>query len=134
MKPLFILFLVCVSLAGYAQTPPPAKEFTVGVSASNVEIAANETREIEITILRSKSYLKGSTVMGLSSSLPKGIDVVFSPDKGEFETTRMIIKASEVVAPGQYSLIVNATLRGKTKASIVKLNVTGKTIASDGKQ
>jgi hypothetical protein len=64
---------------------------------------------------------------------PKGIEVTFSPEKGNFDVTKVIIKSSNAV-PGQYSLIVNATLNGKTKGSIIKLSVSDKVIASDGKQ
>ncbi|HMG88423.1 MAG TPA: hypothetical protein VK589_00135 [Chryseolinea sp.] len=134
MKPLAILLLVSVSLAGYSQTQTPEKEFVIVLSQDNVEISGSESKEVEIKILRSKAYLKSSAVMGLSSALPKGIEVTFSPEKGNFENTKVIIKSSEVVAPGQYSLIVNATLNGRTKGSIIKLNVIDKVIASDGKQ
>ena len=133
MKPLVILFLVSLSLAGYSQTQTPKKEFAIVLSQDNVEISGSESKEIEITILRSKAYLKSSAVMGLSSSVPKGIEVTFSPEKGNFEVTKVIIKSSNAV-PGQYSLIVNATLNGKTKGSIIKLSVNDKVIASDGKQ
>ena len=133
MKPLVILFLLSLSLSGYTQTQTPKKEFAIVLSQDNVEISGSESKEIEITILRSKAYLKSSAVMGLSSSLPKGIEVTFSPEKGNFEVTKVIIKSSNAV-PGQYSLIVNATLNGKTKGSIIKLNVSDKVIASDGKQ
>jgi hypothetical protein len=133
MKPLALLFLVSLSLSGYAQTQTPKKEFAIVLSQDNVEMSGNESKEIEITILRSKAYLKSPAVMGLSSSLPKGIEVTFSPEKGNFELTKVIIKSSNAV-PGQYSLIVNATLNGKTKGSIIKLNVSDKVIASDGKQ
>lgn len=134
MKPLAILLLVSVTLAGYSQPQTPKKEFAIVLSQDNIEISGNESKEVEIKILRSKAYLKSSAVMGLSSALPKGIDVAFSPEKGNFESTKVIIKSSEVVAPGQYSLIVNATLNGKTKGAIIKLNVIEKVIASDGKQ
>ena len=133
MKPLVILFLLSLSLSGYTQTQTPKKEFAIVLSQDNVEISGSESKEIEITILRSKAYLKSSAVMGLSSSLPKGIEVTFSPEKGNFEVTKVIIKSSNAV-PGQYSLIVNATLNGRTKGSIIKLNVSDKVIASDGKQ
>ena len=133
MKPLALLFLVSLSLSGYAQTQTPKKEFAIVLSQDNVEMSGSESKEIEITILRSKAYLKSSALMGLSSSLPKGIEVTFSPEKGNFEVTKVIIKSSNSV-PGQYSLIVNATLNGRTKASIIKLNVSDKVIASDGKQ
>ena len=133
MKPLVILFLVSLSLSGYTQTQTPKKEFAIVLSQDNVEISGSESKEIEITILRSKAYLKSSAVMGLSSSVPKGIEVTFSPEKGNFEVTKVIIKSSNAV-PGQYSLIVNATLNGRTKGSIIKLNVSDKVIASDGKQ
>ena len=133
MKPLALLFLVSLSLSGYTQTQTPKKEFAIVLSQDNVEMSGSESKEIEITILRSKSYLKSSAVMGLSSSLPKGIEVSFSPEKGNFEVTKVTVKSSNAV-PGQYSLIVNATLNGRTKASIIKLNVSDKVIASDGKQ
>ncbi|HEX6893127.1 MAG TPA: hypothetical protein VF141_20600 [Chryseolinea sp.] len=134
MKPLVILFLAFVSLAGYSQTQAPKKEFAIVLSQDNVEISGSESKEVVIKLLRSKAYLKSSAVMGLSSALPKGIEVTFSPEKGNFESTTVIIKASEAVAPGRYSLIVNATLNGKTKGSIIKLNVAEKVIVSDGKQ
>ena len=132
MKPLTILFLVCISLVGYSQTQTPKKEFTLVLSQDNIEIAGSESKEVDITILRSKAYLKSTATMGLSSAVPKGIEVAFSPEKGNFESTKMTIKSSEVIAPGQYSLIINATLNGKTKGAIVKLNVVDKVIASDG--
>ena len=134
MKPFALLLLVTVSLSGYSQLQTPTKEFAVVLSQDQVDIAASETREIEIRILRSKSYLKGSATLGLSSSVPQGIEVSFSPETGNFETAKVIIKSSESAAPGQYSLVINAKLNGKTKGAIVKLNVRDKVIASDGKQ
>ncbi len=134
MKPLVVLFLMSLSFSGYTQTQMPKKEFAIVLSQDNVEISASESKEVEINILRSKAYLKSSAVMGLSSSLPKGIEVTFSPEKGNFDMTKIIIKSSDVVAPGQYSLIVKATLNGRTKGAIIKLDVRDKVIASDGKQ
>ena len=134
MKPLALLILVSISQLGYAQHQTPLKEFAIVLSPEKVDISSNETKEVEIIILRSKSYLKGTVTLGLSSSLPQGIEVSFSPETGNFETAKVIIKSSETVVPGLYSLIINAKLNGKTKGSIVKLNVTDKVIASDGKQ
>jgi len=134
MKPLAILFLLSISLVGYAQPQTPPKEFAVILSEDNVDISANETKEIEIRILRSKSYLKSSATLGLSSSLPPGIELSFSPETGNFETAKATITSSDKVVPGRYSLIINAKLNGNTKGSIIKLNVSDKVIASDGKQ
>lgn len=134
MKPLVLLFLLSISLVGYAQPQTPTKEFAVVLSEDNVDISINEIREIEIKILRSKSYLKSSATLGLSSSLPQGIEVSFSPETGNFETAKVTIKSLDTVVPGRYSLIINAKLNGKTKGSIIKLNVSDKVIASDGKQ
>ncbi len=134
MKPLALLFLLSISLVGYAQPQTPSKEFGIVLSQENLDISANETKEIEIKILRSKSYLKSSATLGLSSSLPQGIEVSFSPETGNFETAKVTIKTSDAVVPGRYSLVINARLNGKTKGSIVKINVIEKVIASDGKQ
>ena len=134
MKPLALLVLMSVSLMGYAQTQAPMKEFAIVLSPDNIDISSNETKEVEIKILRSKSYLKSPAILGLSSSVPQGIEVFFSAETGNFETAKVIIKSSDTVINGRYSLIINAKVNGKTKASIVKLNVTDKVIASDGKQ
>ena len=133
MKPLAFLILMMISVMGSAQPSAPAKEFAIVLSQDNIDISSNETKEIEIKILRSRSYLKGDATLGLSSSLPQGIEVSFSPESGNFETAKVIIKSSDSIAPGNYSLIINAKLNGKTKGSIVKVNVTDKTIASEGK-
>jgi hypothetical protein len=132
MKPLVFLFFLSISTIGYGQTQSPNKEFAIVLSRDNVQLSANETREVEITINRSKSYLKSSAVMGLSSPLPKGVEISFSPDKGTFETTTLQVKTNEAVVPGSYSLVISAKLNGKTKGSIIKLNITDKAIASDG--
>ena len=132
MKPLVLIILLATSTLGYGQTQAPKKEFAITLSQDKIQLSPNETREVQITISRSRSYLKSSAVMGLSSSLPKGIEVSFSPDKGTFETTTLQIVTNETVVPGSYSLVVKATLNGKTKGSIIKLNVTDKAIASDG--
>lgn len=134
MKPLALTLLVFTSLTAYTQAQTPAKEFVIMLSEDNVDIPGGESKEIEVKVLRSKSYLKSSAVLGLSSSLPDGIELTFSPDKGIFETSKVIIKASEAAASGRYSLIINATLNGRTKGSILKVTVPEKGIARDKKQ
>lgn len=131
MKPLVVLILVSAFSVGYAQTEAPKKEFVIELTQDNIQLTANETRDVEIRINRSKAYLKSPATMGFSSSLPKGIEATFSPDKGTFETTTLTIKSGEIVEPGVYQVIVRAVINGKTKGAIVKLSVTDKAIASD---
>jgi len=125
MKLLFLLILVPLhTLCSYAQNlEVPQKEFTLSVSHAVVELSGGETRKEEIKILKSKGYQKSKVKMGLSSSLPQGISITFNPDNGNFDLTEAIITVLPDVKPGQYSVILNATMNNKTKASVLKITI-----------
>jgi hypothetical protein len=112
--------LVAFSISGQ-NLEIPQNEFALSLSKEQLELSRGEKGELEIVILKSKSYQKSKAKMGVSSSLPKGVTITFSPDKGTFDSTLANVSIQAGAAPGQYMLILNATLNNKTKGSIIKL-------------
>ena len=121
-KFIFLLSLMLVALTVSGQNLEiPQNEFTLYFSEQQLEVSRGEKAELEILILKSKSYQKSKVKMGVSSSLPAGVTITFSPDKGTFESTQANVSIQADATPGQYTLILNATLNNKTKGSILKL-------------
>ena len=117
-----LLSLMLVALTGSGQNLEiPQNEFALSFSKEQLELSRGENGELEILILKSKSYQKSKAKMGVSTSLPAGVTVTFSPDKGTFESTQANVSIQADAAPGQYMLILNATLNNRTKGSILKL-------------
>ena len=122
MKIGFSFGLLVVGLAVSAQNLEiPQKEFTISCCKDQLELSRGENKQLDIIILKSRGYQKSKTTMGISSSLPKGVAITFDPDKGNFDTTTVTIRIEEDAAPGEYSIILNATLNYKTKGTILNL-------------
>lgn len=99
----------------------PQNEFALSFSKNLLELSRGETEELEILILKSKRYQKSKVKMGVSSRLPKGVMVTFNPAKGNFDSSKATISIQPDATPGQYLLILNATLNNKHKGVILKL-------------
>lgn len=113
-----------MSVSGYAQEKTaPRTEFSVSLSENVVTIKPGETKQVTVSILRSKSYSRSAAKLGLSSSLPTGVTVAYEPAEGMFETTTASITAAPDSKAGEYQVILKTTLNNKVKGSIVKLVV-----------
>lgn len=121
-KIICLLTLMQFALTGSGQNLEiPQNEFALSFSKEQLEVSRGEKAELEILILKSKSYQKSKVKMGISSSLPNGVVITFDPDKGTFASTLAKISIEPDAAPGEYLLILNATLNNKTKGTILKL-------------
>jgi len=122
-----LLTLVFVNVLSYccAQSVDiPKKEFTVFIVEETATLTRGDHKNVDIRILKSKSYQKGKIKMGVSSSLPPGITITFDPETGNGDLIHATISTLPDTAPGVYSIIVNATINYKTKGSILKITVT----------
>jgi uncharacterized membrane protein len=124
-KSILTLFVFAISLAAQAQESKsaPRTEFTLDLSAATLKVNAGESSAIDLSILRSKTYKKSNAVLGLSTSLPEGITVEFEPNNGVIEKTNVKVIASRAAKPGEYLLILKATLQNHTKGATLKLVV-----------
>jgi len=124
-KSILIFALSVVALAGFAQeAATPRSEFILNLSANSLEASAGQTKEIEINLNRSKSYLKSNAVLGLSSGLPAGVTVVFEPSEGVITSSIAKISIAENTKPGNYMIIFKSTIQQKSKGATLKLIVT----------
>ena len=122
----FIVFaaVLMLSMSCYAQQVDiPQKEFGLALESESVTLSRGENKKVEVRILKSKSYQKSKVQMGLSSGLPSGITLSFDPEKGNVDASSATVTAGSDATPGEYSVIVNATMNYKTKGSILKIVV-----------
>jgi hypothetical protein len=132
MKTLFSLILVFVAMATLAQTKTelPRSEFVLNLSESTLAIKPGESKQIVVSILRSKAFAKSKATLGFSSALPQGITMVYEPTAGNFETSVLTISAEPTMATGNYQVVLNGTVNYKTKGSILKLSVSNENVAA----
>jgi hypothetical protein len=132
MKKLIFLLALVSATASMAQLPiVPPREFTVTLSESLITLKRGESKMVTVTIARSKSFSKAEAVWGVSSSLPKGVAIQYSPASGLSESSVATITAGPETPAGSYSLILNATLHYKTKGSVVTLVVADSDVAAN---
>jgi hypothetical protein len=120
--PLLTLLMVASEVNGQV-LEVPQNEFGLSFSKEQLELSRGDAGELEILILKSKGYQKSKARMGISSRLPKGVTITFNPDQGTFDSSMATISIQADAPPGQYILILNATLNNKTKGSILKLQI-----------
>lgn len=131
MKTVFILPLLFASIVTIGQNVEvPAKEFAVNLSENSVSIKPGETRQVTVTLLKSKSFAKDKATMGISNSLPQGITVQYDQSEGKFDSAVATISVGSAVGTGTYQLILSGTMNHKTKGSILKVNVGSENVAS----
>lgn len=129
----FITLLFSVVVAGvWAQTSPevPRNDYNLSVSETNLALKPGESRNVTVTLLRSKSYAKGTIKMSTSSTLPKGVTVQFSPAEGNFESTVATIAVASEVPSSTFYVIVSSEIYGKVKGKTLKVTVEGSSVVS----
>lgn len=124
----YILTIVLATAAMTAsvaqEKTAPRTEFTVELSASSLEVKAGETKELTLTLNRSKQYSKSKATLGLSSGLPQGVTVTFEPTDGVLESSVVKVAVAEHAKAGNYMIILNSTMQHKSKGATLKLVVT----------
>jgi hypothetical protein len=122
MKTLILLIVLLSPIVLFAQNLEiPRKEFSISFSDNEMVLSSGETKQVKIQVLKSRGYQKGKIKMGMSSWLPKGVTVTFDPDKGNFDISTATISVQTDAVPGEYNLILNATISYTTKGAILKL-------------
>lgn len=127
MKKLFPLILILsaavVSVSIAQDKTAPRSEYFVSLSEKIVNLKPGETKQVTVSLLKSKSYSRSKAKLGLSSTLPEGITVAFEPAEGVFDESVASISANSTAKEGQHQIIINTTINNKIKGSIVKVVV-----------
>lgn len=126
----YILTLVLFSLIGintYAQeSAAPRTEFTAALSETTLTIKPGESKNSTLTLNRSKSFSKSDATLGLSSGLPEGVHVTFSPAEGAISSTEVRVAVDETAKAGNYTIIIRSTIQNKNKGTTLKVIVPDK--------
>lgn len=127
MKKVLLIAIVLIvgSLnVGFAQEKAvPRTEYSVSLSESVVTLKAGETKQVTVSVVRSKAYSRSGAKLGLSTSLPAGITVAYEPAEGMFESSVASFTASADTKPGEYQVVLKTTVNNKIKGSVVKIVV-----------
>lgn len=131
MKTLFTLSFLFLVATSFAQTTElPRTEFNINLSESSLSIKPGETKQVTVSIARSKYYAKEKATFGFLSSLPKGITATYEPSEGNFESSVVTIVAASDATTGVYQLAPSATLNTKRKGTLLKLTVSNDQVAA----
>lgn len=127
MKKLFFFSIVLVAATltvGYAQEKTaPRTEYSVSLSESVITLKPGETKQLTVSLAKSKSYSRSTAKLGLSSSLPAGVTIGYEPTEGVFESSIASFTAAADAKAGEYQVVVKTTINNKIKGSIVKVVV-----------
>jgi len=124
MKNLLILAALTLTLQTAAQTlVAPRSEFAIALSEETIQVKPGEAKAITVAIARSKSFAKGEATWGFSTALPSGVTIAYAPSPETPDSEVATITVAPFVNVGSYSLLLNATVRYKTKGTILKLVV-----------
>ena len=131
MKTLFTLSFLFVSAMVVAQTKTelPRTDFVVNLSESSLTLKPGESKQVIVSIVRSKYYAKEKAILGLMGQLPKGITVTYEPAEGNFESSVATLSAAADVLPGTYNIVLSTMLSVKKKGEILKVTVAADQVA-----
>src|SRR4051812_31476889 len=120
MKTLLSIALLLVATVSGAQQ---RSEFSLDLSESIITVKPGTSRQVTVSIARSKGFVRGDVKMGLSNILPEGVTINYEPAVGNFSSSTATITTSSSVAEGTYQIILNGTIQNKTKGAILKVVV-----------
>jgi hypothetical protein len=127
---ILVLLFIEISFAASGQLANPKSEFALALSDPTISISGGESKEIKLSILRSKGYAKSPAQFGLSSAVPQGITVMFDKNASSTDYATVRISATNDVIAGNYMIILNTTIRNKKKGTTLKL-VVGEPLKED---
>lgn len=101
----------------------PKKEFLIELSEKNMIIKPGQSKKIEVTINRSKSYQKTAIVLELASSLPEGVSASFQAGVDPLVNQILIVTVSENVQPVTKTLILKGKSSRSSKGIMLNLEI-----------
>ena len=99
MKTIITSLFLLASVITFAQT----KDFAIDLSESSVSIKPGESKQVTVSIVRSKYFAKEKATLGLQSALPQGITLTYEPKEGNFENSNALITVASDATPGYSS-------------------------------
>ncbi len=130
MKTILSVFLLFLAVTGMAQTKTelPRQEFSISLSEGSLNLKPGGSHQVIVSIIRSKSFAKGSVKLGTSSILPEGITLQFEPAEGNIDTSVATISVAPTVTPNTYQIVIKGDVYYKIKGTILKVVVANEMV------
>jgi uncharacterized membrane protein len=122
MKKYMLIMVVALVVSNFAWAQK-ASEFSIELSATELEVKPGESRDVNVNITRSRGYTKAKAKLGVSSTLPKGISVRYAPANGLINASIATVSVSDDTPAGTYVIVPNCTMNYKSKGALLKLIV-----------
>jgi hypothetical protein len=119
---LSLCLLIMLAISVTAQEKPK-REFLLSLSENTVEIKPGDSKEITVNLVRSNAFSKSKAKLGLSSALPAGISLTYSPNEGVIESSVAKITVTADAKPGTYTVLPNCVMNNKSKGTMLKVTV-----------
>ena len=127
MKNFILLVIVFAAISmnkvNAQEKTAPRTEYSVSLSENIVKLKPGETKQLTVSILKSKSYSRSAAKLGVSSTLPTGLTVGYEPAEGMFESSVVSFTAAADAKSGEYQIVLKTSVNNKIKGSIVKVLV-----------
>jgi hypothetical protein len=123
------LFLAGFYAASLAQEVPRT-EFSVTLSEQSITLKPGEAKQVRVQLLKSRAFSRAKASFVLSSGLPAGVSVAFDPTEGKLDESTATISVGKEALAGTYSIALGATMLGKKKGSLIKVEVLEGTAVS----
>lgn len=116
-----LMIMIATLTTGAQHRVVPKDDFLLSFSTNKLTLSRGTSGVLEIEIIKSRRYSKSIAITGMSSLLPKGVTIVFTPDKGLISSSVVTLSVQPDAEPGEYTLVPNVTLDNKTKGKTLKL-------------
>jgi uncharacterized membrane protein len=133
MKKFFlpIVLVAATFIVGTAQEQTATRtEYSVSLSEKVITLKPGETKQLTVSLAKSKSFARSKAQLGVSSSLPAGVTLAFEPAEGKFDSSVASFTAAADAKAGEYQVILKTTINNKIKGSILKV-VVESSVAKD---
>lgn len=131
MKSLIIYAFALVSTFAIGQELP-GTEFRPSLSENVLVINPGETKELTVSILRSKAWTKSNATISIPAKLPDGVTITFEPAEGLFNESTMRVELAPTVNPGTFTILVRSEVRHTKKGNLLRLEIGAKENAITG--
>jgi len=132
MKKLLIpLIMIAMVIGVQAQSNVPKSGFVIMSSEKNIKLIPGQKKNVDVEVIRSKSYSKTKIELLLGTRLPEGVAVnIVKP--AEFNDPYVLEISTELDAiPGEYNLVINGKSARGTKGTMIKLEIGSNSISSN---
>ena len=112
----------------------PATEFQSSLSSTILSLHAGDSKDVKVTLRRSKAWRKSAATLSIPAGLPEGVAISFEPANGYFNESIMKVTIDPDAKPGNHTILVRTEMRHLKKGNLLRLEIGNQSIANTANQ